>query len=102
MKKKGIIIIAVFVLGLLGMNNASAQVVVKVKPVNTKVVKVKKAPRPGINYIYIEGHWKWNKKLKSYVWIDGKWAKRPGNKIWVSGHWRKVARGWKWIPGHWA
>ena len=102
MKRKGILIIAMLVFSLFGLAQSHAQVVVKVKPVRANVVVVKKPNRPGVNYIWIEGHWKWNKKRNAYVWVDGRWAKRQGNKKWINGHWRKSKRGWIWVPGHWA
>ena len=102
MKKTRLTVIAIIVFMLSGFNNSYSQVVVKVKPVRTNVVVVKKPTKPGKNFIWIEGHWKWNKRRQAYVWIDGKWAKRQGNKSWVAGHWRKTRGGWTWIPGHWA
>ncbi len=103
MIRKGIIvIIAVCLISSFGNSNVYSQVVVKVKPVRTKTVIVK-SNKPGGNYVWIEGQWKWNKKRQSYVWVDGRWAKRPRNSsVWVAGKWKKVAGGYKYIPGHWA
>lgn len=77
-----------------------AQVVVKEKPSVPDVVMAKPT-QPGPNSIWIDGHWKWDKKKKKYVWVPGHWMKARPNRYWVPGHWATVPEGVVWIPGHW-
>ena len=79
---------------------SQAQVVVKVRPVAPVVVKPA-CPAPG--HVWVSGSWKWNKKTRNYVWVDGHWVKphRLGAG-WIDGHWRTTRGGWKYIPGHWS
>ena len=80
---------------------AHSQVVVKVRPVRSKVVVVK-PPRPGANHFWVDGHWKWNRRANQYVWVNGYWLKRKRGRVYVAGQWRKVRGGWKYVPGYWA
>ena len=54
---------------------------------------------PGHNYVWIQGHWKWNGNR--YTWISGPYVKKRPGMNWVSGHWVKRGRHWVWIKGHW-
>ncbi len=59
------------------------------------------SPRPGKNFIWVNGYWQWNPRNKSYVWISGYWKPvKPGRK-WENGYWKKTPRGWIWIKGSW-
>jgi len=100
MKKQGFIF-SITVIALLSISIFSnAQVIIKIKPLRPKVVVVKpKAPGP--NFVWINGHWKWSKRVVKYVWAKGHWSKRRRGANWVSGHWADVPGGHKWIPGHW-
>jgi hypothetical protein len=82
-------------------DTANAQVVVKEKPTSPKVIIVK-PDRPGQDHVWIDGHWKWNKKLRKYVWIRGGWVKARRGHVWVPGKWQELPDGWKWIPGRWS
>ena len=56
--------------------------------------------RPANNYVWVDGHWRWNGY--KYVWVGGHWRKTPrGYKKWHSGRWEKRSRGWIWIEGRW-
>jgi len=75
--------------------------VVVVKPVRPHVIMVRPAKlRP--NYIWIEGHWKWNRRHHRYLWVKGRTARKQRNKIWIAGHWTRVRSGWYYVQGHWA
>ncbi len=79
-----------------------AQVIVKAKPAKPKVVlKAKDVKKPGPKYSWIDGHWKWDRKLKKYVWVKGQWVKQKHGKMWVPGHWENTPKGYKYVPGHW-
>ena len=72
---------------------------VQVKPPVRKIEV--KSVKPGHKYVWVEGHWKWSKTKKIYIWKEGYWIKGKRNKVWVSGHWKKTPRGWLWIQGYW-
>ena len=74
--------------------------VVAQKPVQPKM-KVKKGRRPGRDYVWISGHWRWNVQHKKYVWESPKWVREPAGKKWSPGQWKQVPGGYKWIPGKW-
>ncbi len=99
MKMKIVSVIVLFLL-VVPLSSVQGQVVVVKRPVKPDVVVVKKK-RPGPDYIWIEGRWRWNKKANRYVWVKPQWVKVKKNREWIPGHWKKVPGGWKWIPGHW-
>lgn len=55
--------------------------------------------KPGPNFVWIGGHWKWNGQR--YVWTPGHWVKAKPGKSWVPGHWEKRGPHWVWKKGHW-
>jgi hypothetical protein len=60
---------------------------------------VKRTPRPGPNYIWIQGRHVW--KNGRWHWVRGHWTKNRPGKVWVKGHWVKRGNRWVWIKGHW-
>jgi len=56
-------------------------------------------PQPGPNFVWVDGHWKWNGHR--YAWVDGHWVKGKSGKQWVDGHWKKTPKGHVWVAGHW-
>ena len=80
-------------------NTTQAQVIIKIKPPTPKVVVKPNSPKS--HYVWIPGHWNWNKKRHKYVWVSGHWSKPKKGKAWVPGHYKKVRGGYQWIPGHW-
>jgi len=63
--------------------------------------EVKKPERPGRDYFWIDGDWKWNAQTASYVRELGHWEQKRAGLRYVPGCWEKVIAGWKWIPGKW-
>ena len=94
MKKIAWLTLVIFVLILLGSCIVAGPIVAP-PPLKKEVRSLK----PGPNYVWISGHWKWTGS--KYVWVSGYWSKAPKGKIWVPGHWKKKGRNWVWIPGHW-
>ena len=65
-------------------------------PVQVEVVTV----RPGVEYAWVPGYWRWDRS--AYVWVGGTWERAPrARAVWVQGRWRHHNRGWYWAPGHW-
>jgi len=97
--KKFILLFAIIL--LLSTHDIMAQMIVKAKPQRPKVVLV----RPNKVYknkVWIEGHWKWNKRTHNYQWIKGNWTKSRPNRTWKAGKWKKIPAGWKYVPGYWS
>ncbi|MCH8904121.1 MAG: YXWGXW repeat-containing protein [Bacteroidetes bacterium] len=94
----------IFLIGLFAIMfsviNAEAQIVVKVKPLRPRVVIVKPVHHPH-GKVWIDGHWRWERRHHKYIWISGHWTKKHHGKKWVPGHWSHVRGGHKWVPGHW-
>ena len=65
-------------------------------PPPRKLVKIRK---PGSNYTWIPGHYKWRKGR--YYWVKGYWKKGRRGHVWVKGHWVKRGGHWVYIEGHW-
>ena len=75
--------------------------VILVKPVKPNIY-VKKHIIINTGYVWIDGHWKYNKRTRNYVWVNGHVVKIKRGKVWVSGHWSKVRGGWIYNQGFWA
>ena len=52
-------------------------------------------------YVWVDGHYRWQKRTRSYVWIDGRYVKQKRGKVWISGQWVRVRGGWVYRPGSW-
>jgi hypothetical protein len=78
-----------------------AKHVVVYKP-NYPVHQLRAPQRLRSGYIWVEGHYRWNKRTRSYQWVNGYLIKKRQNKVWVNGTWRKVHGGWTYTPGFWA
>ena len=58
--------------------------------------EVNRAPRPGNNYIWIEGGWTWNSSTHTYRQRDGYWTRQNDARGHKKGHWKKSNRGYRW------
>ncbi len=80
------------------VGGASAQYVVKVRPVQPTVA-IAQPHRPGPSHIWVDGSWIW--RSGGYVWVDGYWlAPRPGY-YWRNGYWKHHHDGYVWVAGSW-
>ncbi len=64
-------------------------------------VEIERPARPGDNYIWIEGGWRWDSGRDSYEREPGYWARPRPNHSYVPGHWESGSRGKSWQKGHW-
>lgn len=56
--------------------------------------------RPGPEFIWISGYYRWDGG--AYGWVPGRWERRPHTRAaWVPGRWYHEHRGWYWVEGHW-
>jgi hypothetical protein len=55
---------------------------------------------PGLNYVWVGGHWGW--ASNNYSWVPGSWVvPARGYSVWSPGRWDRDGRGWYWTAGHW-
>jgi len=52
--------------------------------------------------IWVDGHYKWNKRTHSYIWVKARYVKNTEGKTWYKGCWKPTRGGWKYVPGFWA
>ncbi|HZQ50952.1 MAG TPA: YXWGXW repeat-containing protein [Bryobacteraceae bacterium] len=82
----------------LAAGSANAQVYVRIAP--PPVVIEHPPVRPGPNFIWIRGFYRWDGAR--YVWVPGHWVVPPRrHTVWVDGHWVHRRGGWFWVEGHW-
>lgn len=98
-------LLAIFGLSLFiimnGITQTQAQVTVKIKPVQPKII-VQKPAQTKTGHIWIDGHWYWDQPTHQYRWTKGDWVVARKGQKWLSGYWVDVPdRGHKWVPGHW-
>lgn len=89
-----------------------AAVIAKVDPPKNKKVVLVRPSRPHVkvfqpthikrSYIWIEGYWKWNRKVGNYLWVNGHLIKNKKGKSWVNGYWKPLNGGWVYSSGKWA
>ena len=59
------------------------------------------AAAPGADYVWIRGHWAWDRN--DFGWVSGRWELvQRGYHSWVPGHWVERRHRWQWVEGHWA
>ncbi len=95
MKKIAWIVLLSFVCVMLAGCVVTARPTLPPPPLRKEVRIVK----PGPDYIWISGHWRW--VGGKYFWVKGHWIKERRGKAWVPGHWEKRGRHWVWVKGRW-
>jgi hypothetical protein len=65
------------------------------------VVEVSRPPRPGNQYIWVDGDWSWNRQSHSYVQRNGYWRRSGQGQQYVAGHWQASPQGNRWAKGYW-
>src|SRR4051812_20341728 len=92
-------IVAIVAIFLLSCTNAFPQVYVRIRPV-VPVIKVA-PPAPHPHWMWIDGSWRWDRRMRQYVWVDGYWVEPVRGHVWIAGFWRESRRGYVWVPGRW-
>ena len=62
-----------FILFLLSVQSADAQIQVRIGVPPPRVVVVERSPCPGRDYVWIEGHYVYDRYTRRDVWIPGEW-----------------------------
>ncbi len=65
-------------------------------------VKVFKPVHLKEGFVLVDGHYRWNKRKHSYLWVTRRVVKKKRGKTWYNGHWKTSRRGWVYVPGFWA
>ncbi|MEL6675913.1 MAG: hypothetical protein AAFR61_27140 [Bacteroidota bacterium] len=55
----------------------------------------------GPQSVWVAGHWDWNRRTKSYVWVKGRCVSKRRGFRYAPGQWKRVRGGWRWVPGGW-
>ena len=55
--------------------------------------------RPG--FAYQPGHYRYDTKKETFVWVAGRFLEKREGKDFHLGHWSKDERGWFWVEGRW-
>jgi len=79
-------------------STAWSQVVVRIGP--PRVIVERPIPRPGPQYVWLPGYYRW--AGARYVWVPGRYEvpPRPG-VIWVAPRWVRRDGSWIFVPGFW-
>lgn len=64
-------------------------------------VEIERPFRPGDDYLWIDGGWRWNYHSHAYIHQQGYWAKPRSGYSYKEGHWQNSPRGKSWVNGHW-
>ena len=75
--------------------------VVVVKPVKPHVYITRRSNVKAGN-VWQDGYWRYNKRARNYIWVNGRAVKQKRGKVWVSGRWTMVRGGWAYSKGFWA
>jgi len=78
---------------------APTRVIVVQQPAATEVAP----PSPGMDYVWVAGHWEWETAGNRWLWYGGSWQRPPApNAVWQAGYWSQRGHRWIWVPAHWA
>ncbi|MEO6884177.1 MAG: hypothetical protein ABI199_09150 [Bacteroidia bacterium] len=99
MKKIIATLSVILLLILFSSNSAQAQFVVRIRPIAP--VEGIRPVCPGSHYIWIEGHWHWNRRFGQYQWRRGYWIRERVGHVWVHGYWINRPNGSEWVSGYW-
>ncbi|RMG63502.1 MAG: hypothetical protein D6722_17585 [Bacteroidetes bacterium] len=96
---RSLIVLVGCMLWLGGSGELWGQEVVPIRPRPPQTMRQQeKCPPP---LIWMQGHWRWDKTQKAYVWVEGDCVRSPRGKIYEPGRWKRVADGFVWEPGRW-
>ncbi len=82
----------------LGARDASAEVVVRVRPPAPRVEVVPRAP--SAHHVWAPGYWGWQPH-RGHVWYGGRWVVGQPGYAWESAHWSERGGYWHFVDGHW-
>lgn len=68
---------------------------------NGRRFRINRAPRPTVRHIWVNGHWRFSRRLQRDVWVDGRWVVKARHHRWVDGHYERFRGRRTWVPGCW-
>jgi hypothetical protein len=83
-------------------SEAPSEVIVKAEPPKPKTDSVVMESRPGKEYVWVSGYWRWDTDRSTYEWVDGVWRRQVPGMVWQAGRWERTPKGYVWIAGSWA
>ncbi len=72
--------LTIILLALVARNISQAQVVVR----RAAPVVMIKPICPQRGYVWSDGHYRWNKRMNTYSWVDGYWARQRYHRRGIS------------------
>jgi len=78
---------------------STSRVTVRHKPPAPRVEVI--PPRPNVHAVWIPGHWYWDWRLSTWIWLSGYWDMSPMGTVWVPGYWDYDSGFYVWIGGYW-
>ena len=66
-----------------------------------KTGRHRKLYRPSQRHIWIEGQWKYNRRLRRDVWYDGYWVVKQRKHQWIPAHYDRHHGVRVWVSGCW-
>lgn len=68
---------------------------------NGRRFRLERRARPSVRHIWINGHWRFSRRLQRDIWVGGEWAVQARHHRWVDGHYERFGRGRTWVAGCW-
>ncbi len=77
----------------------AADIIVKERP--PRIVVEKRGKRPGRDYVWLPGYYRW--EGNRYIWEKGRWDRPPrAHARWIAPRWEHRRDGYVFIEGHWS
>lgn len=95
--KEVIQLITVAVIALF-MQSCKTNGYVAVRPASIETVR---PVRPGVNHVWVDGDWRWDRQTRHYNWHSGYWHAPYRGHIYTPGRWQTTERGHRWVAGRW-
>lgn len=68
---------------------------------NGRRFRLERRARPSVRHIWVNGHWRYSRRLQRDVWVGGSWAVQTRNHRWTDGHYERFRGRRTWVPGCW-
>lgn len=68
---------------------------------NGRRFRLERAARPSVRHIWVNGHWRFSRRLQRDVWVGGRWSVQARHHRWVDGHYERFRGRRTWVPGCW-
>lgn len=63
--------------------------------------RLERRGRPSVRHIWVNGHWRYSRRLQRDVWVGGTWSVKARHHRWANGHYERFRGNRTWVPGCW-